>query len=279
MRGKLLWVWWAVPALALGATAPSRPTPAEELDAELAAQVNIPDPELVIVTDGPDPARFELIEGTVELDGRPLVGSLEPGWGKAFYRGTVVPGNHVLTCQFAYRGNPTGAYPWSGSYSYRVPGKVEFQAQRGLRLVVHLRVEVHEEREDPRSRLAFRAALEPEMIAKVDDAPMPPPPPRKVAPEELFTPGLTPAVIATPDTPPPPSPSKPKKKKPKKQTSVAGAAAPTGESLDVATARLQKAIATPSPPPPAKPSGKGATGAGGSSTRSKGLPDAGPIQN
>jgi hypothetical protein len=189
----------------------------------------------------------------------------------------VVPGNHVLTSQFAYRGNPTGAYPWSGSYSYRVPGKVEFQAQRGLRLVVHLRVEVHEEREDPRSRLAFRAALEPEMIAKVDDAPMPPPPPRKVTPEELFTPRLTPAVIATPDTPPPPS--KPKKKKPKKQTSVAGAAAPTGESLDVATARLQKAIATPSPPPPAKPSGKGATGAASSSTRTRGPPDAGPIQN
>ena len=276
MRAKLLWVCWAVPALALGATAPSRPTPAEELDAELAAQVKIPEPELVVITDGPEPARFALLEGTVELDGRPLTGTLEPGWGQPFFRGPVVPGNHVLTCQLAYRGNPTGAYPWSGSYTYRVPGKVEFQAQRGLRLVVHLRVEVHEEQEDPRNRLAFRAALEPEMIAKVDDAPMPPPPPRKVMPEELLAPKLTPTVLAVPDTPPPPPPSKTKKKKPKKQTSVAGAGAPTGDSLDVATARLQKAIATPSPPPPGKSSGKGTAGG---STRTRGLPDAGPIQD
>jgi len=269
MRAKLLWACWAVPTLALGATAPSRPTPAEELDAELAAQVKIPEPELVIVTDGPDPARFELLEGTVDLDGRPLAGTLEPGWGKPFFQGPVVAGNHVLTAQFAYRGNPTGAYPWSGAYTYRVPGKVEFQAQRGLRLLVHLRFEVHEDQEDPRNRLSFRAALEPEMIAKVDDAPMPPPPPRKVTPEELFTPKLTPTAV--PDTPPPPAPIKTKKKKPKKQTSVAAAGAPTGVSLDVATARLQKAIATPSPTPPPKSSGKG--------TRSKGPPDAGPLQD
>ena len=111
---------------------------------------------------------------------------MEPGWGKELFRGPMVPGNHVLTALFVYRGSKTGAYPWSGSFSYRVPGKVEFQAQRGLRLTVHLRVEVQEEQEDPRNRLAFRAALEPEMTAKVDDSPMPPPPPRKVTPEELL---------------------------------------------------------------------------------------------
>lgn len=277
MRAKILWACWVLPAMALGATATSRPTPAEELDAELAAQVKIPGPELVIVTDGPDPARFDLLEGTVELDGRPLAGPMEPGWGKPYYRGAVVPGNHVLTVQFSYRGTPTGAYPWSGSYTYRVPGKVEFQAQRGLRLVVHLRVEVREEQDDPRNRLAFRAALEPEMIAKVDDAPMPPPPPRKVNPEDLFAPKLEPAALTTPDTLPPPAPSKTKKKpKPKKQTSVAAGAA-SGASLDVATARLQKAIATPSPPP--KSGSKGTTSPSDSSSRAKLLPDAGAIQH
>ncbi|HVP62136.1 MAG TPA: hypothetical protein VMT11_16345 [Myxococcaceae bacterium] len=265
--------FWMVPALALGADTPAR-TPAEELEAELAQQVKIPEPELVVVTDGPDPARFELIEGAVELDGRPLPGPVEPGWGKEFYRGPVVPGNHVLTAQLGYRGSKTGAYPWSGSFTYRVPGKVEFQAQRGLRLVVHLRVEVREDHQDPRNRLAFRAALEPEMTAKVDDAPMPPPPPRRVRPEELFKPELAPPVASVPETPPP-APAKTKRKTPKKKSSVAA----TGPSLDVATARLQKEIATPSTTPAPKSSGKPPTAGGSTGTRSKGPPDAGPIQD
>jgi hypothetical protein len=263
MRALLLLACWILPALALGASTPTR-SPAEELDAELAQQVKIPEPELVVVTDGPDPARFELLEGTVELDGRPLAGPMEPGWGKELFRGPVVPGNHVLTGQFTYRGSKTGAYPWSGSYAYRVPGKVEFQAQRGLRLVVHLRVEVREDQEDPRNRLAFRAALEPEMTAKVDDAPMPPPPPRKLTPE-----ALTPALASVPENPPP-APAKTKKKAPKKKkTSVAADAAAAG-SLDVATARLQKAIAQPTPAP---------TTTAGKTSKSKSPRDAGAASN
>ncbi|HET9158419.1 MAG TPA: hypothetical protein VFN91_17220, partial [Myxococcaceae bacterium] len=145
------------------------------------------------------------------------------------------------------------------------------QAQRGLRLVVHLRVEVHEEQDDPRNRLAFRAALEPEMTAKVDDAPMPPPPPRKVTPEELFQPQLTAPLASVPPNPPP-APTKTKKKTPKKKkTSVAAGAAAAG-TLDVATARLQKAIAQPS----AETSKPTATT---KSSKSKGSPDAGPSGN
>lgn len=273
MRFGLPWVCWMLPALALAANTPtSTRSPAEELEAELAEQVKIPEPELVVVTDGPDPARFELLDAIVELDGRPLPGKVEPGWAKELFRGTVVKGNHVLTAQFVYRGSKTGAYPWSGSFTFRVPGKVEFQAQRGLRLVVHLRVEVHEEQEDVRNRLAFRAALEPEMTAKVDDAPMPPPPPKVLTPEELIKPELTVPLASVPENPPP-APAK-TKKKPKKKTSVAAA----GASLDVATARLQKAIATPgaSPTPSPKPKTTASTG---KSSKSKGLPDAGPIKN
>ena len=261
---------WMLPALALAVTTPGR-SPAEEVDAELAKQVNIPEPELVVVTDGPDPARFDLVEGTVELDGRALPGPVEPGWGKPFFRGPVVPGNHVLTAQFTYRGSRTGAYPWSGSFVYRVPGKVEFQAQRGLRLVVHLRVEEHLDQEDSRNRLAFRAALEPEMTATVDDAPMPPPPPKVLTPEELFKPQLAPPLSSVPETPPS-TPPRTKKKAPKKKKTTVAA----GASLDVATARLQKAIATPAPAPPPK---TGKAGSSGKSSRSKGLPDAGPLQD
>jgi hypothetical protein len=265
MRALVPLACWMLPALALGANTPSR-SPGEELEAELAQQVKIPEPELVLVTDGPDPARFELVEGTVELDGRPLAGPMEPGWGKELFRGPIVPGNHVLTAQFTYRGSKTGAYPWSGSFAYRVPGKVEFQAQRGLRLVVHLRVEVREEQEDPRNRLAFRAALEPEMTAKVDDAPMPPPPPRKLTPEDVLQPQLTAPLASVPETPTPAS-TKTKKKTPKKKKTSVAAGAAAGASLDVATARLQKAIAQPSPPP--KPGEKTTAAAGSSKGKSK----------
>src|SRR5215472_1827357 len=272
MRAPLLLACWMMPALALGASTPTR-SPAEELDAELAQQVKIPEPELVVVTDGPDPARFDLLEGTVELDGRALGGAMEPGWGKELFRGQVVPGNHVLTAQFTYRGSKTGAYPWSGSFTFRVPGKVEFQAQRGLRLLVHLRVEVHEEQEDVRNRLAFRAALEPEMTAKLDDAPMPPPPPKVLTPEELIKPELTAPLASVPENSAPPPAKTKKKPKPKKKTSVAAA----GASLDVATARLQKAIATPGASP--APSPKPKTASSGKASKSRGPPDAGPLQN
>jgi hypothetical protein len=110
MRALVSLACWTLPALALAASTPTR-SPQEELEAELAQQVKIPEPELVVVTDGPDPAKFELVEGTVELDGRVLPGPMEPGWGKELHRGTVVVGNHVLTAQFTYRGSRTGAYP------------------------------------------------------------------------------------------------------------------------------------------------------------------------
>ncbi len=123
------------------------------------AQVKIPGPELVIITDGPDPERYALSRATVALDGKPLPGPVQPGWGKRFYEGPIAAGNHVLTAEFVYRGGRTGAYPWSDTYGFRVPGKVEFQAQRGLRLVVHLRVETHDEAEDAarQARLPGRA--------------------------------------------------------------------------------------------------------------------------
>jgi hypothetical protein len=232
MRRVLPCLCWLVPAVALAADAPVQRSAADELEAELRAQINIPDPELVIITDGPDPDRYGLLEALVEVDGAAVPGQVQPGWGKELYRSRIVPGNHVITAQFVYRGGKTGPFPWNESYRYRVPGKVELQAQRGLRLTVHLRVETHEEAQDSRSRLAFRAALEPEMIAHVDDAPLPPPPTPKLAP---LAPGPAPAVTSTPPVPP----KKPIAKAPKKKKAT------TAASLDVATARLKKALAQP----------------------------------
>ncbi len=121
MRVGLPWACWMVPALALATDAPKR-SPAEELEAELQAQVKIPGPELVVITDGPDPARFELVAAQVELDGRPLPGPVEPGWGKVLHRGPLPTGNHVIAAQFGYRAPRTGPYPWSGAYAYRAGG-------------------------------------------------------------------------------------------------------------------------------------------------------------
>jgi hypothetical protein len=231
MRRALPCLCWLVPAAALAAETPTHRSAADELEAELRAQISIPEPELVIVTDGPDPERYGLAEALVEVDGAPVPGPVQPGWGKELYRSRITPGNHVISAQFVYRAGKTGPFPWNDSYRYRVPGKVELQAQRGLRLIVHLRVETRDEAEDTRSRLAFRAALEPEMIARIDDAPLPPPPTPKLAP----APEAAPAVVPAAPVPPKKRIAKaPKKKK-----------ATTAASLDVATARLKKAIAQP----------------------------------
>jgi hypothetical protein len=112
------------------------------------------------------------------------------------------------------------------------------------------------------------------MTAKVDDAPMPPPPPKVLTPEDLFKPELTAPLASVPENPPA-APVKTKKKpKPKKKTNVAAA----GASLDVATARLQKAIATPGENPP-KSGSKSAAAASGKSSRAKLSPDAGKPQD
>lgn len=252
MRRWISCLCFALPAAVMAAEPVGTRSAAEELDAELNAQVKIPGPELVIITDGPDPERYSLSEASIALDGRPLPGPVQPGWGKRFYEGALAPGNHVLTAEFVYRAARTGPYPWSDTYSFRVPGKVEFQAQRGLRLMVHLRVETHDEAEDARGKLAFRAALEPEMIAKIDDTPLPPPP-KPLIPQSTGTDSLVP-LASIPETP-----VKPKTTTKKKKPKVAGAAA-TGESLDVATARLQKAIATPSSGAAKKPASKADAG-------------------
>jgi hypothetical protein len=75
---------------------------------------------------------------------------------------------------------------------------------------------------------------------------------------------------------PPTAPAKTKKKTPKKKKTSVAAAAAAAPSLDAATLRLQQAIATPgqSPAPP-----KPQAGASGKSTKSKGLPDGGPLKD
>jgi hypothetical protein len=252
MRRWMSWVCFALPAAALSAEPVGTRSAAEELDAELNAQVKIPGPELVVITDGPDPERYALSDGAVTLDGKALPGPVQPGWGKRFWEGPIAAGNHVITAEFVYRAARTGPYPWSDTYGFRVPGKVEFQAQRGLRLVVHLRVETHDDAEDARGKLAFRAALEPEMIGKVDDTPLPPPPKPLVPPQGGLMDQIMVPVTSIPETPP--KPKTPKKKKPKVAATPAGGASPGaatpagGTSLGAATARLQRAIASPTKP-------------------------------
>jgi len=242
MRHWMSLLCFALPVAALSAEPAGTRSAAEELDAELNAQVKIPGPELVVITDGPDPDRYALSEAAVTLDGKPLPGPVQPGWGKRFWEGPIAAGNHVITAEFVYRAARTGPYPWSDTYGFRVPGKVEFQAQRGLRLVVHLRVETHDDAEDTRGKLAFRAALEPEMIGKVDDTPLPPPPKPVLPPRGGLGDSAAP-VASIPETPVKPK-TAPKKKKKAPVTTTAA----TGASLDVATARLQKAIASPNKP-------------------------------
>lgn len=177
--------------------------------------------------------------------------------------GTQVPdGDHVVTARLVYRGQPTGPYPWQQGPRWVLPGRVPFQASHGLRFTVRLVVEMNAQA-PAAQRLVLRPELEPEMVAALDDAPLPPPPLPRLPPAPVPTSvtASAPPLVAAPATPlaATPTKKKPKKKVARVTSTTAGvpasakaskaAAVAPGSSeapgLEEATARLRSALAAP----------------------------------
>jgi hypothetical protein len=195
-------------------------------------------------------------------DAGPLLSAASSIDAGAPFAGTQVPdGDHVVAARLVYRGQPTGPYPWQQGPRWVLPGRVPFQASHGLRFTVRLVVEMNAQA-PAAQRLVLRPEVEPEMVAAVDDAPLPPPPLPRLPPPPVptsVTASAPPLVMATPLA------ATPTKKKPKKKVarvtsttggvpasakaSKAAAGVPgSGEapvSLEEATARLRNALAAP----------------------------------
>jgi hypothetical protein len=249
------------------APAPVPPSAEAEVEALLAATAQkSPPAEVLVVLDGPDPKTYSLEDATLELDGKPMSFS-----GRRQKPVQVSDGDHVVSARLVYRGQNIGPLPWQQGPKWTLPARVQLQATRGLRLTVRLTVEADDSGALLSQRLGIRSAVEPEMLAVVDDAPLPPPPlpqlppPAELAPVAASQP--TPRTLASADIPPA-APAKKRKKRVARTTrpsavvphsagapaaaAVVPVAAPapqpapeTQDGLEQVTARLRSALAAP----------------------------------
>lgn len=246
------------------------PSPEAEVEAALAASAaKLPPGEVVVVVDGPDSKVYRLEEATARLDGAPLTVFAAAAAGPVPKGAEVSDGDHVVSARLVYRGQAFGPFPWESGPKWGLPARVQLKVSRGLRLTIHLIVETNEHAPVAAQRLTLRAEVEPQMVAVVDDAPLPPPPlPQLPLPSEAAAPvaaASAPAgAVVTADVAPTAPPKKKKKKKvvaraPRPTPAVQASAPPTAvsppttaapaadtpEGLEQATARLRSALAAP----------------------------------
>jgi hypothetical protein len=230
-----------------------------EVEALLAVTARqTPSAEVAVVVEGPDPAVYRLEEATVRLDGAPLpVSNVVPS-GPAAQGTPVSDGDHMVSARLVYRGPPTGPYPWEEGPRWALPARVVLQASRGLRFTIRLVVETNAHAPLAAQRLALHAAVEPQMLMAVDDAPLPPPPAPKLPAPTMVAP-LTAPPIAVTAVSVAPSAKKKQRKKVSHTTRPVGAvpasaavaanagpaAGETTHALEEATARLRSALAAP----------------------------------
>jgi hypothetical protein len=232
---------------------PVRPTAEAEVEAALAASAEKhPPAEVVVVLEGPNGARYRLEEATVQLDGRPLAAAFASAAGPEPKGTPVSDGDHVLSARLVYRGQALGPYPWEEGPRWALPARVTLQASRGLRIRVRLTVETNDRAPALSQRLALHAAVEPEMLVALDDAPLPPPPEPRLPPPTQEV--AAPAATAPPATKKPAKarkvarstvPAKAGSRSPAAAGSAVAASAGASESLEEATARLRSALAAP----------------------------------
>jgi hypothetical protein len=237
----------------------------DELEHELHDMVRIPPPQVEIVFNGIDAKDYAIESASFTLDGQELSTNGEGlTRGKVLFSGTVTAGPHTFASQVVYKEDPRTVFTYMSGAKFKVPGRIEFTAQRGLRL--HIKAGVHvDPAADLHSRLRPANQVEPEMLAKLDDGTMPAEMrrPKAVAMAEVVDAGVAPVQVAEAPSPPTADERAPMEKRghgPRRTSRKglgAAAVAPqpvetlpaqalNGESVD-AGAPLLLAMATPHP--------------------------------
>lgn len=189
--------------LSLGVTAPAladddAARAKEELEKQLQQMVRIPPPQLEIVFTGVDAADYKLVGATFTLDDQALpISDAELTRGSIVFSGTIGTGHHTLASQITYQEDPKTIFTYMSGTRFKVPGRVEFAAERGLR--VHVRSGVHvDSSADLQHRLKAVNVIQPEMVAQLEDGKMPD------APKPHLETGPTaPPMVAVADATPP----------------------------------------------------------------------------
>jgi len=173
-----------------------------ELESQLQSMVRIPPPQVEIVFSGIDATDYELVSAAFTLDNQALPAPEQPAAGRVIFSGNLAAGPHLFGAQITYKEAPNKIFTYMNGSKFKVPSKVEFVAQRGLR--VHIRAGIHvQEGADASVRLRPANKVEPEMLAQLDDGSMPEamkrPGPKAPEPPPAEPPPL---VAAAPDTAP-----------------------------------------------------------------------------
>lgn len=153
----------------------------DELDRQLRQEVRVPPASLEIRFEGIDSDRYELLESSFGLDGKPVASPLKTGKlgqkRQIIFFGIVSPGQHVFEASLTFRevSGPASLFSYVSGYKFKVPYRVTLEAQKGLVLKMKTGITVDDGESDLKKRLTFVSVIEPYMVAKVDDGKLPEP--------------------------------------------------------------------------------------------------------
>ncbi|WP_375773078.1 OmpA family protein [Archangium gephyra] len=160
-----------------------------ELDRQLSEMVNTPQPEMRLRFVGLDPSAYRLVEVHFTLDGQPLpappveqIGSPGP---HVLVTRQVEDGQHTLVSNVVYMDASWNMFSPTSGLLWNMTSTLNFQTQRGLRVDVTTNTVLVPEAKDPRLKVKLSHGVTAEMIAKLEDVPLPelPPPPKARAPD------------------------------------------------------------------------------------------------
>ncbi|MFL5322012.1 MAG: hypothetical protein ACJ790_20285 [Myxococcaceae bacterium] len=183
----------------------------EEVERQLDALVNIPNPVATISFMGLEEPPFELVEARFLLDGKVITPPSLTELGKAqqtqIFRGDVVPGSHMLTSTVAWIDRANMMFSESSGYTFRVTTKTTFTAQRGLETRLVLTPERDPSARERKDQFKLHSTATP-VIIEVKEEPLTPPP--LIEAEVELQPAAP--IVAPVDAGVPPTPTKTKKR-------------------------------------------------------------------
>lgn len=178
----------------------------QELEQQMKALTDTPPAEVELFLAGLDSSEYQLKEVSFTLDGEPLtVPAVEALTGPGPHRlalKQVKDGPHRLVTRITYVNASWSLFSPASGFLWKLASTVNFQVQRGLRVRLKAVPRVVPEAEDPREQLTLSHEVEVEMTARVDDSPLPEPPPRSLPAPDAGPTAMQPEPSAPQQVPP-----------------------------------------------------------------------------
>ncbi len=156
----------------------------EEIETQLEQLVKIPPPKVEILFEGLDQPQYRIEEAEFLLDGvsvaSPSASALNQGGLHPVYSGEVKPGKHSLLSRLVITDSASAMFSKESGYKWKVSAKVDFQAQRGLEVIIRSVPALVAEAKELKEKFKLGHRVDPKMVAAVDDGSMPEAPKKRV---------------------------------------------------------------------------------------------------